>query len=94
MITLRIQAHEAVGGGPGTFKVEVLITGKDQIQLSLFGIAAERVIGLQGIQILFGFVEVARVHGLAGIFVIGFFRQDFHLLLGRAAGGQRKKCGK
>ena len=94
MITLRIQAHEAVGGSPGTFKVEVLVTGKDQIKLGLFGITAEWIIGFQGIQVLFGFVEVARVHGLAGILVIGLFRQDFHLLLGRTAGGQRKKCGK
>ena len=40
MITLRIQAHEAVGGSPGTFKVEVLVTGKDQIKLGLFGRSA------------------------------------------------------
>src|SRR5690606_30501823 len=37
---LRVQADEALGGGLGGFRFDVLVIGVDQLELGLFGVAA------------------------------------------------------
>ncbi|MCY1301817.1 hypothetical protein D9M68_692220 [compost metagenome] len=51
---LRVQADEALGGGPGGLGLDILVVGVDQFELRLLGIAAERVARLQCFQLVDG----------------------------------------
>ena len=86
MIALWIQSEKTVCRRAGPFQVKILVAGINEVQLGLFRIAAKWVVGFQIVEVLLGFVEVARVHRIAGIFVIGLFRQYFFLLIVRCAG--------
>ncbi|MCY1511349.1 hypothetical protein D9M68_457650 [compost metagenome] len=48
---LRVQADEALGGGLGGFRLDVLVIGVDQFQLRLLGVTAEGIAGFQGLQL-------------------------------------------
>ena len=46
----RVQTDETVGGRRGSLRLVILIVGVDQFQLSLLGVAAERIASLKGAQ--------------------------------------------
>ena len=89
----RVGLDEAVGGGDGGVRLVVLVLAVNGVDLGLLGITAERIAGLDLVQILDGGLVVARTHGVLGFAIelldrpaLGFvdlFRQQ------RAAGQQR-----
>ena len=86
---LWVQADEALGGGLGGFRLHVLVVGIDQVQLRLFGVAAERVARLQGLELAHGAAVAAGVQVVLRLLVqFGFAEVFVDGVIGRTGGGE------
>ncbi|MNG13034.1 hypothetical protein D3C84_966860 [compost metagenome] len=74
---LRVQTNEALGGRLRSLRLGVLVVGVDELELSLIGVATERIARLQGLQLGCGAGIVAIVQIVLSLLVQLDFAQVF-----------------